>query len=215
MTESAPVPTRRHDRNRRVILDAALVLIEESGVDGWSMRELAGRADYTAGALYRYFEGKAALLDALRAQALQQLRRRLDACRSTAGPLGQLEELALAYLEFATTEPTLFRLAFVHTLSRRDSLSRSPSAGSPYGVLLGGVRAAIEAGQLTVTETFSDEHIAFTIWSAVHGMAVLELTHLRDFDADFGEFHRKAIRRVLRGLALPMPDGQAYAGVDG
>ena len=38
---------RRRGRNRQAILDAALDLIELSGVDGWSMRELAGR-DHTS-----------------------------------------------------------------------------------------------------------------------------------------------------------------------
>ena len=56
---------RRRTRNRQAILDAALALIEVSGIDGWSMRELAERVDYTPGALYRYFDGKAALLAAL------------------------------------------------------------------------------------------------------------------------------------------------------
>jgi AcrR family transcriptional regulator len=203
MADIATASARRQDRNRRAILDAALALIEESGVDGWSMRELAGRVDYTAGALYRYFDGKAALLTALTAEAMQNLGERLNACRSTEGPLGLLEELGLAYLGFAAAEPTLFRLAFIQTPSRRDSLSRAPATASPYAVVLSAVRTGVEEGQVTVTESFSEESVAFTFWSAVHGMAVLELTHLRDFDADFGTVHHEALRRIVCGLATP------------
>ena len=122
---------RRRDRNRQAILDAALELIDESGIDGWSMRELAGRVDFTAGALYRYFDSKAALLDALTTQALQELLARLGECQSAAGPLGLLEELGLAYLDFAAARPMLFRLGLLHMPSRRTSLTQQPGNGSP------------------------------------------------------------------------------------
>ncbi|MGS0685022.1 TetR/AcrR family transcriptional regulator [Nakamurella sp. GG22] len=192
---------RRRGRNRQAILDAALELIEKSGVDGWSMRELAGRVDYTPGALYRYFDSKAALLEVLTADAMQQLRARMIECRSDDGPLALLEELGLAYLDFAATRPTLFRIGLIQTPSRRTSLSSAPGAASPYAVLLDAVRAAVAVDDITTGSTFTDEHVAFTIWATVHGMAVLEQTHLSEFDADFAAIHRPALRRLITGLA--------------
>lgn len=201
MTEGESTQLRRRGRNRQAILDAALELIEQSGVDGWSMRELAGRVEYTPGALYRYFDSKAALLGALTADAMQQLRARLVESGSGGGPLGTLEELGLAYLDFAATQPTLFRLGFVQMPSRRTSLSSEPSPDSPYAVVLAAVRAAVDAGEIRTSTTFTDEHIAFTIWATVHGMAVLEQTHLSGFAADFAAIHRQALHRVITGLA--------------
>ena len=200
MTNRPSTQVRRHDRNRQAILDEALELIATSGLDGWSMRELAGRLEYTAGALYRYFDSKAALLEALTTQAMQELRVRLADCRSVDGPLRLLEELGLAYLEFAAARPTLFRLGLVQMPSRRQSLAQGPATDSPYALVLEAVRAGVSAGALTTTADFTDEHLAFTIWAAVHGMAVLEQTHLRGFDADFTGIHRDALRRILSGL---------------
>jgi AcrR family transcriptional regulator len=193
--------TRRRDRNRQAILDAALTLIEVNGVDGWSMRELGDRVDYTPGALYRYFDGKAALLAALTADAMEQLRSRMAGASAEAGPLACLEQVGLSYLAFAAEQPTLFRLGLIAMPSRRTSTEQPPSSGSPYAVLIEHVRAGIAAGLLTGTATFGAEEIAFTIWATVHGMAVLEQTHLRGFDADFGAFHPEALRRLLQGLA--------------
>src|SRR4051794_7603373 len=163
MNEGPSTAARRRDRNRQAILDAALELIDASGIDGWSMRELAGRVEFTAGALYRYFDNKAALLDALRTQALQELRARLGECHSRRGPLGLLEELGLAYLDFAATRPTLFRLALLQMPSRRTTLTEEPGTESPYRVVLSAVHAAIDTGDITPTDTFTDEHITFTI----------------------------------------------------
>lgn len=58
---------------REQMLDAAFSLFQEVGLQGFNMRELGQRAGYTAGALYAYFDGKAAILDALRDRLLQQL----------------------------------------------------------------------------------------------------------------------------------------------
>lgn len=61
-----PAPRRRlppEDR-RRAILDAAVPLIAEKGLDV-PTRELAARAGVTQALLYRYFPAKAALLEAV------------------------------------------------------------------------------------------------------------------------------------------------------
>lgn len=191
---------RRHDRNRRAILDAALELIEQSGVDGWSMRELADRVDYTVGALYRYVDGKAALLDALGRDAMDGLRARMAQVGAAEPPLVRLRLIGLAYLAFATEQPTLFRVAMGELPSRRRSVDADPGADSPYTVLLDAVRAAVAAGALP-PGGLGAEATAYTIWATVHGMATLGQTHLRGFDADFEALHGAALDRLLAGLA--------------
>lgn len=201
MDENSTTQGRRRSRNRRAILDAALALVEVSGVDGWSMRELADRVDYTPGALYRYFDGKAALLNALTDEALDELHGRLAACDAAGRPLARLEELGMAYLGYAADRPTLFRVGLVEMPSRRTSTHQEPRGGSPYTVLLEAVHAALASSTLRATDAFGAEEIAYTIWATVHGMAVLEQTHLRGFDADFAAAHRVALRKLLLGLA--------------
>lgn len=201
--EPSTAQGRRRSRNRQAILDAALALIQASGIDGWSMRELADRVDYTPGALYRYFDGKAALLAAITEDALQQLHDRLAACPTDDEPRAGLEALGMAYLQFAADRPTQFRVGLIDMPSRRTSTSQEPATGSPYAILLRAVRAALASGALSSTDTFGAEEIAYTIWATVHGMAVLQHTHLRGFRADFTTTHRQALRRLLEGLATP------------
>ncbi len=153
--------TRRHDRNRRAILDAALELIERSGVDGWSMRELADRVDYTVGALYRYVDGKAALLDALGADAMQALGARMAQVATDEPPLVRLRLLGLAYLPSPPSSRRCSGVAIGELPSRRRSVEADPGEGSPYTVLLDAVRAAIEAGALP-TGGLDAEAMAYT-----------------------------------------------------
>lgn len=65
-------------QRREQMLDAAFSLFQEVGLQGFNMRELGHRAGYTAGALYAYFDGKAAILQALRDRLLQQLTHELQ-----------------------------------------------------------------------------------------------------------------------------------------
>lgn len=103
---------RRRDANHSRILDAAMELVAQGGLEALSMGRLAEAADYTAGALYRYFPGKDALLAALVGQVLDELQVFLlnaeSALPQPARPLTRLFALAHAYRRFAKERPHAF-----------------------------------------------------------------------------------------------------------
>jgi AcrR family transcriptional regulator len=59
------IPMATKDDKRELILDAALDLFEERGFHGTAVPLVAERAGVGAGTLYRYFESKEALVNAL------------------------------------------------------------------------------------------------------------------------------------------------------
>lgn len=61
------------DNRRRVILDAALRLADEKGLDAVSMRAVAQRAGLTAMALYPYVGSKAELLDGMMGRLVSEV----------------------------------------------------------------------------------------------------------------------------------------------
>lgn len=77
-----PTPTstrdRRRERTRRQILDAAWELAERDGIASLSLRDLAAAVDMRAPSLYTYFDGKAAIYDAMFAEGYRQLDVALD-----------------------------------------------------------------------------------------------------------------------------------------
>ena len=71
--------TRTGDARRRAILDAAVTCFERRGLHGTSTDDIAAEAGLSNGALYRYFDGKAAIIEAIAAERHDQERALLDA----------------------------------------------------------------------------------------------------------------------------------------
>src|SRR4051812_3702955 len=63
------------ETRRALVLDAARAVFEEHGLEGASIREIARRAGYTAGAIYSYFDSKEAIYGALLGESLDRLNR--------------------------------------------------------------------------------------------------------------------------------------------
>lgn len=105
---------RRHDANVTRILEAAMDLVAEGGLEALSMARLAAAVDYTPGALYRYFGSKDALLAQLVAQILEEvhafLARAEAALPAGSFPLTRVFALAQGYRAFARERPHSFGL---------------------------------------------------------------------------------------------------------
>ena len=61
MSDSTPSRRQQAEGRREQILDAAVALFSEKGIDGTSVRDIARAVGVTEGLLYHYFEGKDAL----------------------------------------------------------------------------------------------------------------------------------------------------------
>jgi AcrR family transcriptional regulator len=106
------------DARRALVLEAARATFGELGLDGASLREIARRAGYTPGALYRYFRSKEEVYAALLGESLD----RLNACVGTAqAPPGTparavahatLRAKATAFFEFYRERPRDLDLGF-------------------------------------------------------------------------------------------------------
>src|SRR5580693_565532 len=76
----APPPKPYHHGDlRRVLIDAALQLVEEGGAEGLSVREAARRAGVSPGAPFRHFSSRAALMTAVAEEAQRRFRAEIEA----------------------------------------------------------------------------------------------------------------------------------------
>jgi AcrR family transcriptional regulator len=99
------------------IFKAARRLFDEKGLDGVSLRNVAKKIGITPMAIYRHFEDKEALIDALVLDALAAWSARVEALPPCEG-LAKLEQIGEAFLDFALNEPRRFEAAFL-TPSRK------------------------------------------------------------------------------------------------
>lgn len=189
MSDKKPSPTRstfRHGDLRRALLDAGVALAREGGPGAIVLREATRRAGVVPNAAYRHFESRQALLEAVRAAALAALARAIEAEIDAAQQLPEPRRRAraafrgvgLGYLRFARQEPGLFRTAFaarpfdVHERAAQDDAARGASGMDPFELLCHALDGLVQAGVLPAAQRQGAEFMA---WSAVHGMAMLQL----------------------------------------
>jgi AcrR family transcriptional regulator len=199
MTKLTP-RQRRHHKTKATILEAAREIIAEKGPDGLSLRELARRIDYSPSGLYEYFKSKDDLVMAIRAEGLELLRDYLNRVPTGLPPSERLLKMGLAYLDFAQNQPQYFLLIFNNLPANGALVSEPVAPGSPYQILFQQVRAAIEAGEFSPHEDYSLEEITYSLWSLIHGMAMLRQTHLPHYQADFDTTQRRALQIFAEGL---------------
>ena len=102
-----------HGDLRRGLIDAALQLARESGVEAVSVREAARRAGVSPGAPFRHFPSRDALMTAVAEEAQQQFRAEIDAALAQApadAPLARFRCFGLAYLRWAMRNPAHFEI---------------------------------------------------------------------------------------------------------
>ena len=189
MSDKRPSPARctfRHGDLRRALLDAGVALAREGGPGAIVLREATRRAGVVPNAAYRHFESRQALLEAVRAAALAALacaiEAEIDAVQQLPDPRRRARAafrgVGLGYLRFARREPGLFRTAFaarpfdVHESAVQDDAARGASGMDPFELLCHALDGLVQAGVLPAARRPGAEFMA---WSAVHGMAMLQL----------------------------------------
>ena len=177
-----PVAVSLEDR----LVDVALHLLEEEGLESLSLRHIARRAGVSHSAPLRPFRSFADLLAAVAARGFALLseavetsaaewrpREASSASRespSVAPSIARLAAAGRAYINVAVAHPGLFALMF-----RPDELDVSNPAferesRAAFEHLVRLVRAAQDAGWQPGEDT---RLIAGSVWSAVHGLATL------------------------------------------
>src|SRR3954469_7578614 len=102
-----------HGDLRRVLIDAALQLVGEGGAERLSVREAARRAGVSPGAPFRHFPSRDALIKAVAEEAQRRFQAEIEQALADApadDPLGRFRRIGIAYLRWATRNPTHFEI---------------------------------------------------------------------------------------------------------
>jgi AcrR family transcriptional regulator len=152
-------PTYHHGDLSAALLKAAAELLEEQGLAGVTLREVARRAGVSHNAPYRHFPDLQSLLAALAADGFRMFDARVG---GTAGAT-----MGESYLAFALEHPERFRLMFSGPLFYRDHPGLRDAALRSYEGLVSAFRAR--------SDLPDPEAAAAAAWSMVHGLAQLLL----------------------------------------
>ena len=200
-----------HGNLPTALTDAATEMARQGGPEAVVLRAAARVAGVSAAAAYRHFADHGELLQAVRQRALDALNAAMLESLNSGNPLPdpaqeslrRFRALGAAYIDFALSDPGLFRTAFCRPdrpLSA--SVEATMSAHGPYALLASVLdelvdREVLDPGRRTGAE--------IAVWSAVHGLATLLLDGPLALLTD--EERARAIGRIgdfaLDGITAP------------
>jgi AcrR family transcriptional regulator len=163
-----------HGDLRRALLDATLLLVEQHGLQGFTLRAAARAAGVTPGASYHHFADKEALLAAVAEEGFVLFRAELEGAmhRPASSARERSHNVGVAYVLFAVQHPTRFRVMVGHRVqARTDQHSVGQIALGTYQLVR---EVLVEGLQEGAARIVSDAEV-LGWWSVVHGLAFLAI----------------------------------------
>ena len=175
-----------HGGLREALIEAGVALARVGGPNAVVLREASRRVGVSHNAAYRHFSNRDELLQVIAersraelARVMQQLIAEVDpGDRSLEAAKQRFRATGVAYVQFATTQPGLFRTAFTRPglLEKHNSqaLPKPKSPGEPaldpFELLKQQVDELVESARLGPQARLHAELVA---WSAMHGLSML------------------------------------------
>jgi AcrR family transcriptional regulator len=163
-------PKADPDRDLRgELLRTSRLLLEQGGTAALSMREVARLAGCTHQAPYHYFEDRETILAALVVEGFEELTDRLRAANDLVPAQGVRVAMIAsgrAYVDFALSQPGLFRVMFRPDVCNPLRFPALMEAGSRARNELDRLNLIAHGNQATAEQ-------ATILWAHVHGLACL------------------------------------------
>lgn len=206
-----PPASGRSLRDR--LIEAGVALARDGGPDALVLREAARRVGVSHNAAYRHFDNRADLLravaDQARAELANTMRQRLADVDPADGSLEaakrRLHLAGIAYVQFATAQPGLFRTAFTGPGLTAKDAQHPPTADAnedqlgPFELLQRQIEQLVQTARLPPR---ARRYASLVAWSAMHGLSMLaldgQLDRLSDKQRD--EVVNRLVRMVDAGL---------------
>lgn len=161
-----------HGDLKSALIQAGVKLLEESGIDGLSLRKLAREVGVSHNAPYMHFADKEAVLAAIAQQGFQLLGQAIDAGQHNVSdqPIEiRLKTAARSYVSFALDYPNHLMVMF-GKLESSDYPELMETARSTFQKLV----EIMQVGKTSkALKDYPAEQLALLLWMNVHGLSGL------------------------------------------
>lgn len=187
------------------ILDQALDIIVEQGLDDLTMRNLAGRLKMTAPNIYNYYSGKDEIYLSLVVQGFEMLQAALREARgSRRGKKPRARAMVEAYIRFGIEHSRYYNIMFVLPTPKYKDYQGTPHEQLSEKELRISMEIADMAGQ-TIREMYGKKADNETVtrrliqvWSLLHGMVSLYNSQVAAYVAeDLLSIYRQTIDELI------------------
>lgn len=176
-----------HGDLRRALLKAADAELTDKGVEGFSLRGVAKRANVSHAAPAHHFGNTEGLLTALAAEGFRRFVAKQEEREANAqkDPVSRHVASGLGYVDFALSNPALFNLMFMSERTDRDDEEFCNAAGAAFDKLVSHTKDIVGRDPREDIMAMTDVVAA---WAMVHGLASLmnseRIAVLQDMPAD-------------------------------
>ncbi len=160
-----------HGDLRSGLIEATRQLVEEKGVDGFSVSDACRLAGVSTAAPYKHFKDKSEMITAMVMEGMGRHRQNMiDALADVPpGTPARIKALGREYVDFALREPGVFRLKFGGFTDRLDDPRLQEAGESTFNMVLREVADCL--GDTEITPEVRRR--GFMLWSFVHGLSFL------------------------------------------
>ena len=163
-----PAPSEQHGDVRRLVLDAAIAIIELEGAESLSMREVARRAGVSHQAPYHYFGDRSGIFAAISEEGFTGLAQAFRDVHETEMPATKAG--FIAYLNFAREHVGHFRVMFRNDICGVATHALTQTAADSAFDELRLMVSHITGPEIDPNKAFT---FAAMLWSLSHGLATL------------------------------------------
>ncbi|MEL7344460.1 MAG: TetR/AcrR family transcriptional regulator [Pseudomonadota bacterium] len=163
--------TYHHGDLRAALINAAEKVLEEKGLEGFSLRAVAREVGVSHAAPAHHFKDASGLLMALATDGFRRFTSVMEArqTRAATDPKSQMMASGHGYLDFALSHPALFRLMFGSERLKNHTEDLGEASEAAFDHL----HRTVAALKGVETPDIAD---VLGIWSIVHGFAELYIS---------------------------------------
>ena len=164
-----------HGDLKNALIKAGVEILAKEGIEGLSLRKVAQHAGVSHNAPYSHFTDKQSLIAAISTEGFKELYDVLGIAiaKSADNPKRQLQEGALAYVQFAIDHADTFKIMFSGVLEKEKEYPAFVDIShKTFQRVVDVVRICQDAG---VLQDMPAEIVAVTLWGQIHGIISLML----------------------------------------
>ena len=177
MVKKAKKRTYHHGDLERALVDTAVQMIQQEGVQALTLRGVGARLGVSRTALYRHFDDKQALLARVASEGFKTFHDALAAAaaKAEARRADPMPAMAAAYARFARTYPSHYQTMFSGAVTGEKMDPELQRCGeAAFTVLLDAIRRGQAQGRIRAG---NPQELAEVTWALSHGLATLGMAN--------------------------------------
>ncbi|MDF3030085.1 MAG: TetR family transcriptional regulator [Moraxellaceae bacterium] len=173
--QGTPKSSYHHGDLRRGMIEAAIALMEQEGIEALSLRKLAEQLGVSPPALYHHFRDKQALLCAIGEAAIDLFAGEMhDGLAEVDGLEARFERFVTVYVRFALGRPELYELLFGRVIWKGEGpeseafRSKARASFRSYAEMVMSLQA-----QGWLPPDLNPLRLAQVMWGTLHGLCCM------------------------------------------